>query len=345
MDGTKRTALILAGGAGTRLWPLSTPDTPKQFLEIFEGRSLLQRTWDRMTRLVGDPAIWVATTESYRERVLEQLPDLPHSHLLLEPSRRNTAPAIATSCARIRETEGDTTVGIFPSDHAIGDEDAFDALARKAWDFAATGSHLVTIGIEPDTPNCNYGYLEVGESLAPDVRSVLRFVEKPDLETATGYVRSGRFLWNAGMFVWRTDTFFRTLRAVSPGLAADIEAWSSAPAGNRPAVYESMESLSIDYALMEHARNVATVPGSFGWSDIGSWRALTRFTSDAPTSRSLRSEGSRILSSSGRPVLVVGLPGVVVVETERGILVLNPEDDAGLPDLVRTIESDDKAGR
>lgn len=335
----KRTALILAGGAGTRLWPLSTNERPKQFLDIFAGESLLQRTWSRLADLNGDENIWIATTAGYRDLVATQLPRLDARRILVEPSRRNTAPAIAACAALVRATMGDVVMGVFPSDHAIADEQAFASVAERAYDFASRGTHLVTIGIEPDSPNVNYGYLEIGEPLADGVAHARRFVEKPDLATATQYVESGRYLWNAGMFVWHSAAFDAALAAGAPRLADQVREWAAAADETaRDSIYSSMEALSVDYALMEKAPNVAIVPGSFGWSDIGNWSALARFTSDSDSVYRLRSEGSRVISTTGRPVAVVGLPNVLVVETERGLLILNPDDDSGLSDLVKSID-------
>lgn len=317
---------------------MSTTERPKQFLPIFQGQSLLQRTVARLREVVGEHHVWIATTEGYRDLVREQLPSFESSRILLEPARRNTAAAIATCCARISEQLPDAVIGIFPSDHAIGDETAFGEVVDRAFEFASRGSHLLTIGIEPDSPNASYGYLERGQPVAEGVVSVLRFVEKPDLVKAAEYVESGRYLWNAGMFVWRADTFFTSLRSAAPALSAQLDRWIGAADDGRSQIYASMEALSIDYALMEKASNVATVPGSFGWSDIGNWRALADFTSDTGAVHKLRSEGSRVLSESGRPIAVVGLPNVVVVETPRGILVLDPTRDEGLSDMVRKIE-------
>lgn len=334
-----KTALILAGGAGTRLWPASTDERPKQFLRLFGGKSLIRLTFERLSHIVDPDAIWVATNSRYRAAVLEEIPELSPERVLLEPARRNTAPAIAVCCARIRSIHPDATLGIFPSDHAIGDEESFIRCVADAFTLASGGELLVTIGIEPTEPNTGYGYLELGDEIPPG-RQVRRFVEKPDLATAEQYVASGHYLWNGGMFIWKLDTFFRALAASAPDLERLTQQWIDSEHDARDEIYGRMPSISIDYALMERSSNVATIPGAFGWSDVGTWKALTSHSRGRTSGvHRLRSDGSWVHSERSTPVAVVGLPNVAVVETPHGLLVLNLDDDAGLSDLVREIES------
>lgn len=262
---SQRAAVILAGGAGTRLRPLSSDENPKQFLKLFDGRSLLQLTFDRLTRLLPASSIFVSTNEQYAPKCLEHLPQLPPENVLAEPARRNTAPAIALCTFAIEERVGPSTVSFLASDHYIADVDEFVRVLARAYEFAESSDYLVTIGIHPDEPNTGFGYLEVGEPIAEDVRRVRAFTEKPDLERAKQFLASGNYTWNASMFVWRSDVFRRELTAAAPEIARVTTA-----------NYESMPSISIDYALMEKAPRVATLRGEFGWSDVGTFEALRK---------------------------------------------------------------------
>jgi mannose-1-phosphate guanylyltransferase len=261
----KRAAVILAGGAGTRLYPLSSDDNPKQFLKLFEGRSLLQKTFDRLTPLVDADAIFVSTNDRYRGKCVEQLTALPEENVITEPARRNTGPAIALCTFAIQRRLGDCVIAFLPSDHYIGDETEFTRVMARAFDYAEAHEELVTIGIEPTEPNTGFGYLELGEEIEPDVVRLKRFTEKPSRERAEQFVRAGNYAWNGGIFAWRAEVFRRELQRVAPQIAR-------VTASN----YDDMPSISIDYALMEKASRVATVRGDFGWSDVGSFEALQR---------------------------------------------------------------------
>jgi mannose-1-phosphate guanylyltransferase len=261
-----RAALILAGGAGTRLQPLSSEENPKQFLRLFDGRSLLQLTFARVTRLIEPSHIFVSTNERYRDKCLEHLPEIPPENVIAEPARRNTAPALALCCFTIADRLGEeTAIACLASDHYIADEPEFLRVLDRAYAFAEGNDYLMTIGIAPDEPNTGYGYLEVGAEIEPEILQVRRFEEKPNLERAEEFLRAGNYVWNAGMFVWRNSVFRRELEAAAPTVARVTRE-----------TYEEAPSISIDYALMEKAPRVATIRGDFGWSDVGSFEQLEK---------------------------------------------------------------------
>jgi mannose-1-phosphate guanylyltransferase len=334
-----RAALILAGGAGTRLWPLSTAERPKQFLRLFGGESLLQRTAARLTRLIAPDSLFIATNERYAAQVAEQLPELPEANILLEPAKRNTAPAIAACSAVISRRLGDVTLGVFPSDAAITDEPAFIELLESAYQFAAAGTHLLTIGIEPNEPSSDFGYLDLGEPLQGPVVALKRFVEKPSREKAEEFLKSGNFAWNGGMFLWRSSYFAEVLEKFAPDIARGAKQFATTTGAEQRGAYEAMPSISIDFAVMEKAPRVATARGEFGWSDVGSWAAVAKIASEQQKrSFTLRSSNTYAHSDTGKKIAIVGVSDIAVIESDRGILVLNLNDAEGLSKLVEEIE-------
>jgi len=333
-------AVILAGGSGTRLWPLSTETRPKPFLALASERSLLTETLRRASRLVGGENVLVSARTTHAELFRRELPDLPASRLVLEPARRNTAPAIALAALAVEAEAPEAVLVVLPSDQAVRDEEAFVAALRTAVGAAEARDAFVTLGIRPTRPETGYGYMETSEEIAGGFSSkgekggavpVVRFVEKPDASRAREFVASGRHLWNAGIFVFRIPLLFEEMKRSCPAiLDAARRAHAARCAGDLSSFEESFSSspaVSMDVAVMERAPRVLTVPCACGWSDLGSWEAVWAFrTGDARGNVAAGEVASidaanNLVLSGGRPVCVIGLSDIAVVESPDGLLV------------------------
>ncbi|MEE6287997.1 mannose-1-phosphate guanylyltransferase [Georgenia sp. MJ173] len=333
-------AVIPAGGAGTRLWPLSRRRHPKFLLDLTgTGRTLLQGTWDRLAPL-SDGVLLVTGTD-HAAAVREQLPGLATDGVLAEPSGRDSMAAIGLAAAVLRERHGDVVLGSFAADHVVRDEAAFAAAVRQAV-AAARAGYVVTIGIEADHPSTAFGYIETGEPLglpaAPAAHHVTGFTEKPDAETAAAYLAGGRYRWNAGMFVVGVDVLLGHLARLQPalhdGVVAIARAWDTA---DREEVlareWPRLTRIAIDHAIAEPVAadgGVAVVPADLGWDDVGDWASLAGLVGDGSQVRVLGdgadvlavdSPGALVVPGTGRLVSVLGLPGAVVVDTPDAVLV------------------------
>ncbi len=318
-------AVIMAGGRGQRFWPLSTPERPKQFLDLgHAGRSLLQATFDRVLPLVGDPErVFVATGRRYVALVRQQLPEVPAVNLLVEPEGRDSAPAAALAALTVHARYGDVIMGLFSSDHRINGGDDFEATIEQAVALAEDSDGLVTIGITPNRPATGYGYIEMGEPTDGGFK-VRRFVEKPNLRTAEAYLSSGAYLWNAGIFVWSTGAILQELDCHAPEVMRPLrDAFHQGEVGR---VFPELPKISIDFAVMERTELAYVVPGDFEWDDIGDWVALERL---------LREEGAGD-SEAASANTVVGRH--VGVDTSGNIIYTEDPDDVvvtlGVDDLV-----------
>jgi len=339
--GDRLHVVILAGGSGTRFWPLSRAKRPKQFLSLAGKVSLLRATWDRARTLAPAERIWAVAPRALAAAVRQELPELRRDRLVLEPSPKDTAPAIALACAVIARSDPRAIAAIFPSDHVIRDTSAFKravAVARKA---AAAGA-LVCLGIAPDRAATGFGYLKLGARRRSGVASpVLQFVEKPDAERARRFLRSGRYLWNGGMFVWRIDRFLDELARVAP----EVHGATAAVAAGSRAAWRDVPKISVDHAVMEKASRVAVVPLDAGWDDLGSWDAAARHASTGRDGRGERvmigSEGAVVFGGT-RVVAILDLPGVVVVDTRDALLVLPRASSEKVKSVLEAVRS---AGR
>jgi len=281
--------VIMAGGIGSRLYPLSTPEKPKQFLDLVEvGRSLLQLTYDRFKAACPDAHFWVVTSAAYVPLVKEQLPSLPNAQILAEPEARNTAPCIAYACWKIRTNFADANIVVTPADAYVSDIDAFAETIRKAMDFTRESKAIVTLGIKPTRPDTGYGYIQVPKKDIPqadagDIVKVKAFREKPDAKTAEKYLKAGGYFWNAGIFVWNVRTIENELRSHAPQIAGVMDKLApSFYTKNEPEalaeLFPTCEKISIDYAVMEKSRNIYTIAASWPWSDLGSFAAIEAVT-------------------------------------------------------------------
>lgn len=329
-------AVIPAGGAGTRLWPLSRASSPKFLHDLTgAGRSLLQATWDRLEPLSGSRVL-VVTGRAHQDAVATQLPDLPPDQLLAEPSPRDSMAAIGWAAAVLEARDPDAVLGSFAADHVITDEDAFRACVRTAVDSASLG-FVVTIGIEPTHAATGFGYIEVGAPLGGGpVCSVTQFVEKPDQARAVEYLATGRFRWNAGMFVVKAGVLLDLLALWHPELAAGVRALAQDPS-RLDELWPGLEKIAIDHAVAEPAAaegRVAVVPGGFGWDDVGDFSSLGRLLPGASGMPGVHVLGDpsavRWVDATGvvvpggdRVVAVVGLEDVVVVDTPDALLVMS----------------------
>ena len=268
--------VIMAGGIGSRFWPLSTPEYPKQFIDILGcGRTLIQLTVDRFKGICPIQNFWVVTNAAYVEIVRQQLPDIPENHILAEPAARNTAPCIAWACWRIKAEDPKANVVVTPADAVVMNPEEFRRVIKNALDFTAESDAIVTIGIKPSRPETGYGYVESSDAVKGEVKKVAAFKEKPQLEVAERYVKAGNYLWNAGIFVWNVNTITAAIQTYKPNIAADMERMKTS--ADVQTIFPQCEKISIDFAVMEPAAadgKVYTHPADFGWSDLGNWASL-----------------------------------------------------------------------
>jgi mannose-1-phosphate guanylyltransferase len=342
-------AVVPAGGAGTRLWPLSRAGSPKFLHDLAgSGRTLLQATHDRLAPLVGD-RVMVVTGVAHAAAVRDQLPEVPPGQVVAEPSPRDSMAAIGLAAALIERRDPTAVMGSFAADHVIADAEAFRTCVREAAAVARTGL-LVTIGIEPDAPSTGFGYIRLAARLDgfPTAHAVASFVEKPDAETAAAYLASGEYRWNAGMFVAQASVILELLAIEHPDLAAGVRAIAAEPE-RLEEIWPGLTKIAIDHAVAEPAAaagRVAVVPGSFGWEDIGDFEALAGLLGGAGGLRVLGDAGAvvgrdatgLVVPGGDRLVAVLGLDDVVVVDTGDALLVTTTERAQDVKAIVEALK-------
>lgn len=331
--------VILAGGAGSRFWPISSEELPKQFLDILGcGRTLIQLTLDRFSGLIPKENVWVVTAEKYREIVMEQLPEIPSGNILCEPCRRNTAPCICYVSWKIKKLNTKANIVVSPSDHLVVDIQAFQSAIDDSLSFAAETDAVVTLGLKPTRPETGYGYIKAdltySSSRKHNIFRVDEFKEKPTLEIAKEYIQSPNYLWNSGIFIWNVNTIINAFRVYEPEVSSIFEGlmpyYGTDKEQNKiDESYPQCKNISVDYAILEKAEEIFVFPASFSWSDLGTWNSL-REQSDmdkygnvciGDNIKLYDTYNTIVHTCNKKEVIVEGLDGYVVAEKEGKLLV------------------------
>lgn len=331
--------VIMAGGVGSRFWPMSTPDYPKQFIDVLGcGRTLIQLTADRFQGICPPENIWVVTSEKYADTVKEQLPDIADDHILREPCRRNTAPCIAYVSWKIKARNPKANMVVTPSDHIVMNIAEFQRVINSAMNFTADSDAILTLGMKPTRPETGYGYIEADLSVPStankEVFRVYSFKEKPDLETARRYIQKNNFFWNAGIFVWNVNTVVNALRVYQPAISKVFERllpyyYTDKEQEMIDRNFPLCENISVDYAIMEKADEIFVLPASFGWSDLGTWGSLhENLPKDAHNNTQIggniklyETRNCVIHTTQEKRVVVLGLDGYIVAEKNNTLLI------------------------
>ena len=335
----KKTALIMAGGKGERFWPRSRVSLPKQFLSLTDdGKTMIQLTVERISPLVDIKDVYIATNANYRELVKQQLPGIPEENILCEPVGRNTAPCIGLGAVHIAKKYEDAVMIVLPSDHLIKHNDIFADTFKSACEIAEQGENLVTVGITPNYPETGYGYIKYNaDNKQGDSFAVDKFVEKPDLETAKGYLADGSYLWNSGMFVWKVSTILKCFKEfMSSSYDGLMTIKDSVGTSEEQTVLErefpNLESQSVDYGIMEKASNIYTLAGNFGWDDVGSWLAVGRIKENDENNNVVNGNvvtvntKDCVIEGGDKLIATVGLRDIIVVDTKDATLISTKEN-------------------
>ena len=331
--------VIMAGGVGSRFWPMSTTEKPKQFIDVLGvGRSLLQLTFDRFKGICSPENVWVVTNRSYKDLVLEQLPEIPVTNILCEPCRRNTAPCIAYVSWRIKSKDRNANIVVTPSDHIVTNCEEFKRVISQCLKFTSETDAIITLGMKPTRPETGYGYIQADlSSCSPRNKEIFRvdsFREKPDLETAKKYIQNKSYFWNAGIFIWSVNTIVNAFRIYQPAISKIFE--SLQPVYGTPKEQEEIdlrfpecENISVDYAIMEKAEEIFVCPADFGWSDLGTWGSLLVQTKKDLYGNGVIGENVSLFDTHNcivhtldkKKVVIQGLDGYIVADDGNKLLI------------------------
>lgn len=346
--------VIMAGGIGSRFWPMSTPERPKQFLDVLgTGKSLLRMTFERLLSICPSENVYILTNAGYASLVKEQLPELEMDQILCEPMRKNTAPCIAYAAGKIYAKNPNAKMVVAPSDHLIMNEKAFADNIQTALVSAESGN-IATLGIAPTRPDTGYGYIEFSAEAISNkggITSVIQFREKPDLKTAESFLAEGNFYWNSGIFVWKADTILNALKTFQPKLheqfCGDLSKYNTAEEQEHvDAAFTACEDISIDFAVMEHAKNVEVVLATFDWSDLGTWGSLyTHLDADSNGNAVVGKQVKMVDSNNclvhfpeNKKALIQGLSDCIVVEADGQLMIIRMSDEQKIKEYMKLFQ-------
>ena len=343
--------VIMAGGIGSRFWPMSTDERPKQFFDVLGvGRSLLQLTMDRFEGVIEKENIWVVTNKKYADVVREQLPEMPADHVLCEPCRRNTAPCIAYVSWRIKSQDPKANVVVTPSDHIVTNVDEFRRVIKQCLEFTEDSDAIVTLGMKPTRPETGYGYIQADLSMSSmrnkEIFRVDSFKEKPNLETATEYIKDKSYFWNAGIFIWNVSTIVNAFRVFQPVLSKIFESMLPIYGTDKEQEmidkrYPECQNISVDYAIMEEVEEIFVCPADFGWSDLGTWGSLLMQTKHDLYGNSVIGENVQLYEThnciihtmQNSKVVIQGLDGYIVAEQDGKLLICKLSEEQRIKDF------------
>lgn len=329
--------VIMAGGIGSRFWPMSTPQCPKQFLDITgNGKTMIQQTFERYAGIIDIDHLWVVTSQNYKELVLTQLDGINPQHVLLEPCMRNTAPCIAYVSWKIKKEDPEAIFVVAPSDHLVLKEDRFREYVKKGFDYLESWDSILTMGMTPNRPDTGYGYIEQGAEVyeGAGIYKLKSFREKPNLKTAISYLQQGGFTWNSGVFMWSAETIVNELRKYTPEIAAIMDRIEPAMFTDKEQnavneLFPQCTKISIDYAVMENTDLAYVMPAEYGWSDVGTWGSLHTLTPQDENNNAVVGDGVKMVESSGcmvrmpkdKKVVIQGLKECIVAEHNNVLLI------------------------
>jgi mannose-1-phosphate guanylyltransferase len=349
-------AVIMAGGIGARFWPLSRKSKPKQLVDLLGNGPMIEQTINRTSPLVAQDQQWIVTNREQMLMIRDAMPSFPEKQFILEPMGKNTAPAIGLAAVRLLRVDPDAVMAVLPADHLIDDVEAFRSCLMRAVSVVAESDALATIGIEPTRPETGYGYIQIDNSAVPLIDGIFKvktFAEKPNLQTAKLFLESGEFLWNSGIFVWRADTILKQIADNIPRWHAGLKEITEALGTPEEEavirhVFSSRKGISIDYGVMEHARHVAVVRATFGWSDVGSWDEVWRILphdeqGNACQGNVLAVESKNNLLQVGQKlVALVNVDNLIVIETDDALLICPRDKSQSVRAIVDALEKSGK---